>query len=271
MSPKQMIPPEQLLRVIVLVMGLMGACGDPGEDPGNDNPCHDPVDPYMLQRPNTIIGEDGDTVILPCSTKNKMNISLEQVEWLFEDPPGQYKSVHTYFQNKDQLQKQSDDFKHRTSLFKEGLSSGNCSLRLEVNANHSGRYHCCVSGQLCCNVTLKVGPKEKNPSQNHQEDTASPDNPNNGTDGQPETFKAIGGVGGVVGVVVGVVVVAAAFIALVVYLRSKRLCSGNKPNTPQPNQPARPPQDRENKPVDPNPELIPLNPNGGQGAQADGN
>ncbi|XP_073330886.1 V-set domain-containing T-cell activation inhibitor 1-like [Pagrus major] len=219
MSPKQMIPPEQLLRVIVLFMGLMVACGDPGEDP-------------VLQCPNTIIGEDGDTVILPCSTKDKMDLSLEQVEWFFEDPTTRkYETVHAYFQHKDYLQEQRDDFINRTSLFKEELSSGNCSLSLKETTSHSGRYHCHVPGHQSCNVTLKVHPKGKNnTSQNHQEGTASPGIPNNGTDKQPETFKAIGGVGGVVGVVV------AAFIALVVYLcrrRRKHLYSGRKPKISQ--------------------------------------
>ncbi|XP_073330887.1 butyrophilin subfamily 3 member A2-like [Pagrus major] len=144
-------------------MGLMVVCGDQDLPAGKNSLSHDPDNPNMLQCSNTTIaGKDGDTVILPCSTKDKMDLSLEQVEWFFEDPPGEYKTVHVYFQHKDYLQKQSKDFRNRTSLFKEGLSSGNCSLRLKGTTSHSGRYFCSVPGYQRCTVTLKVLEAGKN-------------------------------------------------------------------------------------------------------------
>ena len=110
-----------------------------------------------MQRPNTNIeAEDGDRVILPCSTKDKTDISHDQVEWLVKDPAtGEYEDVHLYHQGEDQLYKQRDDFKDRTSLFKEELSSGNCSLSLLVNTSHSDTYYCCVGGRLYCTVNVK--------------------------------------------------------------------------------------------------------------------
>ena len=105
---------------------------------------------------STQIQKVGVTVILPCSTKNKTDISRDLVEWLVKDPTtGNYTDVHVYNQGEDQLHKQRDDFKDRTSLFKEELSSGDCSLSLLVTTSHNGTYCCCVPGRLCCTVTLK--------------------------------------------------------------------------------------------------------------------
>ena len=111
----------------------------------------------VLQCPNTPIeGKAGDTVILPCSRTDEKNISDEEVEWTFKDPTtGEDKSVHVYRQGEDYLQEQSDDFRDRTSLFRDQLSSGNCSLSLLVTTSHSGKYNCSVPGNLPCTVTLK--------------------------------------------------------------------------------------------------------------------
>ena len=110
-----------------------------------------------LQCSNTTIeGKAGGRVILPCSKKDKKDISHEEVQWTFKDPTtGKDKDVHAYFQGKDYLEEQSADFKDRTSLFIDQLSSGNCSLSLLVNTSHSGTYNCSVGGQRYCTVTLK--------------------------------------------------------------------------------------------------------------------
>ncbi|XP_030266409.1 uncharacterized protein LOC115577647 [Sparus aurata] len=194
--------------VILLFIGLVEVCGD-SVHPEENTHHHDPFKPNRLQCPNTAIeGKDGDTVTLLCSTKNKMDISYEEVEWSFEDPAIGNETVHLFFQGEDQLHKQSDDYKDRTSLFKEELSSGNLSLSLRVTTSHSGTYYCSVAGHLPCTLTLKVLPKGKDDtSQKHQGDTVSPDNPNNDTDRQNKI------IGGVVGGVLGV----AALIALGVY------------------------------------------------------
>ncbi|KAM8747157.1 uncharacterized protein AB9X84_015275 isoform 2-T4 [Acanthopagrus schlegelii] len=125
-----------------------------------NNRSHDPLKPNKLQCPNTTIeGKAGDRVILPCSTKDKKDISHEDVEWLYKDPTtGRDKRVHAYFQREDYLQRQSDDFRDRTSLFKDQLSSGNCSLSLLPNTSHSGAYYSRVGGRLSSTVTLNVLP-----------------------------------------------------------------------------------------------------------------
>ncbi|KAM8747159.1 uncharacterized protein AB9X84_015277 [Acanthopagrus schlegelii] len=229
--------------------------------PKENNHLYDQLKPNMLQCSNTTIEvKAGDRVILSCSTKDKKDISHEEVEWLFKDPTtGEDKSVHVYFQGKDYLQEQSDDFKDRTSLFKDQLSSGNCSLGLLVNTSHSGTYHSCVAGNLCCTVTLKVLPAGgDDSSQKHQDDHVSPDKPNEGTDGQTQNNCTTGCI---VGAVVGGVVVVAALISLVVYLHRKHgnpHRSGMKPKNGQVYhgdlvQAHQPPQDEEKKPLDQNP------------------
>lgn len=173
------------ILLFILLVDVFGGPG--GKDPVS------PDNPLMLQCPNTPVpGEDGKPVILPCSTKNKMDISNDLVEWLFKDPTtGDYKHVHTYYQRKDQLHKQRDDFKNRTSLFKKELSSGNCSLRLQVTTSHNGTYQCrvVIDGKPdFCQVNLEVLPKGKNnTSLGNQDVTVSPVKPPNGTDGLTTT------------------------------------------------------------------------------------
>ncbi|XP_030266406.1 uncharacterized protein LOC115577643 [Sparus aurata] len=239
------------------------------EDSSEDDPVS-PDKPNMLQCQNTTIeGKAGDTVILPCSTKNKMDISLEEVKWTFMDPTTGKKTVHLYFQGEDYLHQQSDDFKDRTSLFKEELSSGNCSLSLLATTSHNGSYQSYVGGRLCCTVNLKVLPAEEDSS---EDDPVSPDKPNNGTDGQNNI------IGGVVGGVLGV---AALIIIITLAYRHreqlKNCCSGTNSNNPQiyqdiPLQALQPPEDEENEPVDQNPneEQIQMLENEEQDDPADG-
>ncbi|KAM8747158.1 uncharacterized protein AB9X84_015275 isoform 3-T5 [Acanthopagrus schlegelii] len=212
------------------------------------------------------------TLILPCSKKDKMDISLEEVEWTFKDPTtGEAKTVHLYFHGEDYLQKQSDDFKDRTSLFRDQLSSGNCSLSLLVTTSHSGTYHSCVGGRLCCTVTLKVLPAGgDDSSQIHQEVTVSPDKPNNGPTQNNWTIGCIVGVAVVVGV--------AALIGLGIYRYHKHVCCRRNPNNPQiylavPVLSQQPPQDEESEPEDQNPndEQSQMLENENQDEPADGN
>ncbi|KAM8747160.1 uncharacterized protein AB9X84_015278 [Acanthopagrus schlegelii] len=245
---------------LLLFIWLLGVCGDSEEN----NHLYDPLNPNMLQCPNTTTEvKDGDRVILPCSEKDKMDISHDQVEWTFKDPTtGEDKSVHLYFQREDFFQRQSDNFKDRTSLFRDQLSSGNCSLSLLVTTSHSGTYHSCVGGRLCCTVTLKVLPAgEDDSSQMNQEVTVSPDKPNNGTDG-PTTTQEVG---------LGVGIPAALLLLVIIILvyryrdqlmkffstiwsRMKTVYHG------VPVQAQQPPQDEEKKTLDQNPneEQIPM-------------
>ncbi|XP_036967317.1 uncharacterized protein LOC119026834 isoform X3 [Acanthopagrus latus] len=241
------------LLLFMFVMVLGGVCGD-SVHPEENNHLYDPLKPNMLQCSNTTIeGKVGDRVILPCSTKDKMDISYEEVQWTFKDPTtGEDKSVHAYFHGEDYLQEQRDDFKDRTSLFKDQLSSGSCSLSLLVTTAHSGTYNCSVAGNLPCTVTLKVLPAGgDDSSQKHQEVTVSPDKPNNEQTTTPW-------------VVLGVGITAALLllvIIIVAYRYREQLMnyrSGMKPKNGQvyhgvPVQAQQPPQDEEKKPLDQNP------------------
>uniref|UniRef100_A0A3Q2DN29 Ig-like domain-containing protein n=1 Tax=Cyprinodon variegatus TaxID=28743 RepID=A0A3Q2DN29_CYPVA len=54
--------------------------------------------------------------------------------------------VHTYYRDKDQLEYQLQNFKNRTSLFKDQFSKGNASLLLTgVKIEDVGRYKCYIS------------------------------------------------------------------------------------------------------------------------------
>uniref|UniRef100_A0A3B3V4T2 Ig-like domain-containing protein n=1 Tax=Poecilia latipinna TaxID=48699 RepID=A0A3B3V4T2_9TELE len=54
--------------------------------------------------------------------------------------------VHSYYHNKDQLGKQNQNFKNRTSLILDQISTGNASLLLkEVKIQDEGRYKCYTS------------------------------------------------------------------------------------------------------------------------------
>ncbi|XP_054483192.1 CD276 antigen-like [Anoplopoma fimbria] len=79
--------------------------------------------------------------ILPCSFKAGEDLVLH---WHFQvegDIP-----VHSYFYNKDQLDKQNKDFKGRTSLFNDQISRGNASLLLRgVKVQDQGKYMCYIS------------------------------------------------------------------------------------------------------------------------------
>uniref|UniRef100_A0A3P9QI03 Ig-like domain-containing protein n=1 Tax=Poecilia reticulata TaxID=8081 RepID=A0A3P9QI03_POERE len=78
--------------------------------------------------------------ILPCS----FNIGDEVViHWILK--PGDIQ-VHSYYYDKDQLDRQDQRYKGRTSLHPEQFSRGNASLRLnDVGIRDEGRYQCYTS------------------------------------------------------------------------------------------------------------------------------
>uniref|UniRef100_A0A3P9HPY9 Immunoglobulin V-set domain-containing protein n=1 Tax=Oryzias latipes TaxID=8090 RepID=A0A3P9HPY9_ORYLA len=56
------------------------------------------------------------------------------------------KQVHSFYENRDQLGQQSQQFKGRTSMFKDQISEGNASLQLTgVRVQDQGRYECYTS------------------------------------------------------------------------------------------------------------------------------
>ncbi|CAI5670895.1 unnamed protein product [Oreochromis niloticus] len=82
------------------------------------------------------------TCILPCTFQG--NTRGVYIHWmhLSEGHP----LVYLYYGNKDQLRTQDQQFRNRTSLFKDQLSRGNASLQLTgVQVQDEGRYSCYIS------------------------------------------------------------------------------------------------------------------------------
>lgn len=91
-----------------------------------------------MKCPETMKAEIGDTVILPCSTDPQTNVI--RVEWMVNEAT----EVHVYRKGNDDLRDQESIYKGKTSVFKQELPKGNCSLQLVVSQSHFGTYKCSV-------------------------------------------------------------------------------------------------------------------------------
>uniref|UniRef100_A0A8C4NX07 Ig-like domain-containing protein n=1 Tax=Dicentrarchus labrax TaxID=13489 RepID=A0A8C4NX07_DICLA len=82
-----------------------------------------------------------ESCILPCSFQGG---SDTVIHWIQETAGNTL--VHSYYHNQDQLAKQGQRFKKRTSLFKDQISRGNATLQLTgVEVEDQGRYKCYTS------------------------------------------------------------------------------------------------------------------------------
>uniref|UniRef100_A0A0S7EFP3 HHLA2 n=1 Tax=Poeciliopsis prolifica TaxID=188132 RepID=A0A0S7EFP3_9TELE len=79
--------------------------------------------------------------ILPCSFQGSADVFIHWFQQKAQPLP-----VHSYYNNMDQLDKQNQNFKNRTSLFQDQLSRGNASLLLTgVKVEDQSRYRCFCS------------------------------------------------------------------------------------------------------------------------------
>uniref|UniRef100_A0A3B3VL43 Ig-like domain-containing protein n=1 Tax=Poecilia latipinna TaxID=48699 RepID=A0A3B3VL43_9TELE len=96
----------------------------------------------------------GTDCILPCSFNTGNEIVIH---WIRK--PGDIQ-VHSFYYNRDQLDRQNQRYKGRTSLDPEQFSRGNASLRLkDVGVQDEGRYQCytsTVNGNKETYIQLKV-------------------------------------------------------------------------------------------------------------------
>ncbi|XP_065095967.1 programmed cell death 1 ligand 1-like [Paramisgurnus dabryanus] len=98
-----------------------------------------------------IVAPPGSNVTLSCSFPVKLNMVLESlvINWQCGD-----KVVHSFYHLIDQLDKQNEVYKGRTSLFNDQLQSGNATLMLnDIQPEHDGDYK--------CSVTCNNGPYEQ--------------------------------------------------------------------------------------------------------------
>ncbi|XP_038566151.1 V-set domain-containing T-cell activation inhibitor 1-like isoform X5 [Micropterus salmoides] len=82
-----------------------------------------------------------ESCILPCSFQSSTDVVIFWIHVTAGDT-----LVHSYYHNQDQLGRQDQRFRGRTSLFKDQISGGNASLQLTgVQVQDQGRYKCYTS------------------------------------------------------------------------------------------------------------------------------
>lgn len=105
-----------------------------------------------------VIAVRGQPAIVGCEFTPDSDLSSLVVTWQrVED----FRVVHSYYYNHDQLSLQSPVYQNRTSLFVSELLKGNATLRIEpVRLEDVGNYLCTVSnnkGTDKAEVQLRYG------------------------------------------------------------------------------------------------------------------
>ncbi|XP_070841856.1 CD276 antigen-like [Chaetodon trifascialis] len=95
-----------------------------------------------------------ESCVLPCSFQGGTDVFIQWIQLAGD------KTVHTYYDNQDQLADQEQRFRNRTSLFKDQISRGNASLMLtRVEVQDQGSYKCytsTINGDEESFINLKV-------------------------------------------------------------------------------------------------------------------
>ncbi|KAJ8387513.1 hypothetical protein AAFF_G00156140 [Aldrovandia affinis] len=101
---------------------------------------------FEVRAPNRqVVAFYRQTVVLGCSYTPNRDSGLGGlvVTWQRVDDS---RVVHSFYYEKDQLDRQSPSYKNRTGLFHSELATGNASLRLvQIQPEDSGHYLCSVS------------------------------------------------------------------------------------------------------------------------------
>ncbi|XP_043916035.1 CD276 antigen-like [Protopterus annectens] len=113
---------------------------------------------FQVQMPSKVLTVvHGQTVVLGCIFAADGNSSTEQIIVTWQRGT---EVVHSYYYDKDQLDKQDLHFANRTSLYPAQFKNGNASLKLEgVHPEDAGTYKCYVSnlqGSDFATVVLKT-------------------------------------------------------------------------------------------------------------------
>ncbi|CAK6984103.1 CD276 antigen homolog isoform X2, partial [Scomber scombrus] len=98
----------------------------------------------------------GSKVILHCNTMPPVNVTGMTVEWIYNDTY----DVHIWRNGNHNLEGQKTEFKGETTLLREELSKGNCSLSLPVTL--TGKYRCSVRAEGVdhkCSISVTVCPQ----------------------------------------------------------------------------------------------------------------
>uniref|UniRef100_A0A3Q1FL92 Ig-like domain-containing protein n=1 Tax=Acanthochromis polyacanthus TaxID=80966 RepID=A0A3Q1FL92_9TELE len=105
--------------------------------------------------------------ILPCSFQVDTHVVIHWIQLT----KGELR-VHLYYDDQDQLEHQHQNYRNRTSLFKDQISRGNASLQLTgVKVQDEGRYKCytsTINGNEDSFINLKVkGMRNTQLNRNH--------------------------------------------------------------------------------------------------------
>lgn len=88
----------------------------------------------------------GATASLPCEFPSDHDASAQVVTWQrVED----YRVVHSYYYQQDQLERQSSDYRNRTELNHKQIVEGNATLAISnFGLQDEGEYLCVVTCSL---------------------------------------------------------------------------------------------------------------------------